>query len=953
METGEHPDPQLRRMPFGPLLAFWMDEGVGLPTDKEASRGWSANALIRAMTNVQDGKLLDSRFGSDSTLRKYKNGDSFPSGNPWVALREALTENLPDTVRAAWFDLLTSAWTAAKSLNPEERKNLYSKAYSHQFPHQVITLESNDGKDRAGIETKGLILSLSDLQKTKEEKLITRKDTIVFEGIILKNLQDSELRSMIQFRLNNIDAAIQEYIRAISYSDQAHWKEHVISRAWNAVCNLVDESDDFENAIQLVSTVRATFGPCNPQALRALLGKAKTFSHRTNIVDDEILLGEISSTKIIACWMMSSTSSIERAAAYQKAIEGGLAWSGFLQLWMLEAESEEERGSIYEVLSKLTSKPPMSFLLAWMHASSSPVERKRISDLISELNSELLDPLMTKWMLRSVNSEERREANAFRKRIRKKPSVNFLEAWGSRSKTFAELKSVLDEARSNSLRLGEQIYVGLIWYSEAAFSREQIVRLMRENGLTPTKRVYAAWMRSSRDAGERRKVWTQIENEPVLMSSELFSYWMSRVSTDQERQQVIDCQKKAGVMPDGSFFSFWIEKSTRKQERLAIIEELKWRKQSPLLGLFIGWVTSAQDFDERKIVYEHAKLEGYGSDEGIFAHWMASAKDQRERKHIVELWRHVFKSVSPRSEQFFGAWMNHCATYRERHRCTSILLASNIKLSSKFLAAWVSRASDLRERRRVRQIIEKNFPIVPLDIVSGLLFSSFSDIERRSIYRRAESDGLTLGIRELGSWMRKASSLSERRMIIEKVEEVGEGIDERFVCIWIRSAGNLVERKEILVYLHRREFPVTSRILQELLHCSSSYHERQWIGELAVESKVSLSSKELSCWMHQASGKVEREEVFGKCKTEGGDIHRGFWISWLKSSDSSDELVEVVSLMHELGAMMDFRLIVSAVRSGTRSVPVRFWRMLFLAKFFVERGYIADVRSGRLIGRGE
>jgi len=97
-----------------------MDNGIGLP--------------LRGHPKWQRAMLQSRMINSDhivnvslSTISSWKDGRGFPVGQNWLALRHALTERLPISLRASWLSILDQAWEHCRSLGEMERIDTYNR----------------------------------------------------------------------------------------------------------------------------------------------------------------------------------------------------------------------------------------------------------------------------------------------------------------------------------------------------------------------------------------------------------------------------------------------------------------------------------------------------------------------------------------------------------------------------------------------------------------------------------------------------------------------------------------------------------------------------------------------------------------------------------------------------------------------------------------------------------
>ena len=116
--------PSLHDYPFGPLIRYWAEKGVGLDP-KWGEKVWSDKVIRAEMDATGIVTVPDDGREAGSTIRSWKNGGGFPSGKNWNALRQALIRYIDSEVRADWEKLVQTAWKAAPP-NAKSRKALYA-----------------------------------------------------------------------------------------------------------------------------------------------------------------------------------------------------------------------------------------------------------------------------------------------------------------------------------------------------------------------------------------------------------------------------------------------------------------------------------------------------------------------------------------------------------------------------------------------------------------------------------------------------------------------------------------------------------------------------------------------------------------------------------------------------------------------------------------------------------
>jgi hypothetical protein len=151
------PPPHLATYPFGPLLRFWIRNGIGTPP---GSRNWRRQALESAIFNTKYVSELNGDEGNDlsPSISKWQTGERFPTDGYWKALRIALTAGIPPKPRRAWDALLEAAWEHDKTLTPQQRRERYT-AFDSSIgtPSPIATIAA----DQRRMEAQAL-----DLEKT-------------------------------------------------------------------------------------------------------------------------------------------------------------------------------------------------------------------------------------------------------------------------------------------------------------------------------------------------------------------------------------------------------------------------------------------------------------------------------------------------------------------------------------------------------------------------------------------------------------------------------------------------------------------------------------------------------------------------------------------------------------------------------------------------------------------
>jgi hypothetical protein len=315
--TEAKPKPNLRRYPLGPLLRYWMRHGVGLPTHLNL-KAWTDALVQSAMIdhgNYADTDWIEGQVIGSSTLRSWANGNGFPEGKHWVALKAALTHHICRAVQSEWIGLLDVAWDNCRSFSKPQRIELYQRFVTQNLSQAPIIayLQQVSEEEWSTFDTTAaarLHNTAPFIKNAIDNALIAQTENRPQSAIdILTNAinendfpadvartrlvvqaQMLRQRARIEALRRNFTKAIADFSLAIDCCSRAD-REMIASinrSVWAATACWIIECNDFADGKRALESTVSTFGAPSLVPLNALLSLAGDYNQGRLVFDDMI-----------------------------------------------------------------------------------------------------------------------------------------------------------------------------------------------------------------------------------------------------------------------------------------------------------------------------------------------------------------------------------------------------------------------------------------------------------------------------------------------------------------------------------------------------------------------------------------------------------------------------------------------------------------------------------------
>lgn len=319
---------------------------------KWGERDWP-DKIVRAEMEATGFVTAPADGGDkDSTVRSWKNGNGFPSGPNWNALRQALTQYIDPRIRDTWETLLTKAWKAAPA-NKKSRKTLYEEFKNQNDGMRPLhaAMQKQFEADVAYVDARVQALShnvaprLTDaaqaaqLATAYEEKIeiLTRGLDADLEdaGTALSRLEARaivlEKRANLKVWVFDFSGAVTDLSSArdlIPRSNQPEY-ERLSRILWALVGRDLDDIADFAAAHRQLALFTDLYGTPSVLAYSVLLNLAPDYP-KGRAVLDEMIAADVTPNAVTASTMAKLVRSVAEADALTDEMLGfGAANPGF------------------------------------------------------------------------------------------------------------------------------------------------------------------------------------------------------------------------------------------------------------------------------------------------------------------------------------------------------------------------------------------------------------------------------------------------------------------------------------------------------------------------------------------------------------------------------------------------------------------------------------------------